>query len=109
MAYGSLSSCCTSRALLRFPTRRSSDLREDEYALRARGAGYQEIAAAGGGILSTVRATQAASVDDLVERIPDRKSTRLNSSHEWISYAVFCVEKKIDHALVAEDDGVTCY
>src|SRR5207247_10111355 len=21
---------------------------------------------------------------------PDRKSTRLNSSHEWISYAVFC-------------------
>src|SRR5207247_423783 len=24
---------------------------------------------------------------------PDRKSTRLNSSHEWISYAVFCLKK----------------
>src|ERR1017187_10122467 len=24
----------------------------------------------------------------------DRKSTRLNSSHRWISYAVFCLEKK---------------
>src|SRR6266536_1059168 len=26
----------------------------------------------------------------------DRKCTRLNSSHEWISYAVFCVKKKSD-------------
>src|SRR6202046_3834264 len=26
----------------------------------------------------------------------DRKSTRLNSSHEWISYAVFCLKKKKD-------------
>src|SRR5207247_11139667 len=24
----------------------------------------------------------------------DRKSTRLNSSHEWISYAVFCLKEK---------------
>src|SRR5207247_3947374 len=24
----------------------------------------------------------------------DRESTRLNSSHEWISYAVFCLQKK---------------
>src|SRR5438105_9475736 len=32
---------------------------------------------------------------DLVqERGRDRKSTRLNSSHEWISYAVFCLKKK---------------
>src|SRR5256884_3897276 len=29
----------------------------------------------------------------------DRKSTRLNSSHGYISYAVFCL-KKIDHAFV---------
>src|SRR5438105_5220067 len=29
-----------------------------------------------------------------VRRDPDRKSTRLNSSHEWISYAVFCLKKK---------------
>src|SRR5438105_9763594 len=27
----------------------------------------------------------------------DRKSTRLNSSHEWISYAVFCLKKKKKH------------
>src|SRR5438105_11661769 len=29
-------------------------------------------------------------------RSVDRKSTRLNSSHEWISYAVFCLKKKTD-------------
>src|SRR3712207_8782562 len=29
-------------------------------------------------------------------RFPDRKSTRLNSSHANISYAVFCLKKK-DH------------
>src|SRR5690606_40569981 len=28
------------------------------------------------------------------ERDPDRKSTRLNSSHVKISYAVFCLKKK---------------
>src|SRR5258708_29542212 len=27
----------------------------------------------------------------------DRKSTRLNSSHQIISYAVFCLKKKKDH------------
>src|SRR2546430_9542569 len=27
-------------------------------------------------------------------RCPDRKSTRLNSSHSQISYAVFCLKKK---------------
>src|SRR5690348_17912173 len=27
---------------------------------------------------------------------PDRKSTRLNSSHPSISYAVFCLKKKIE-------------
>src|SRR5438034_4238265 len=29
-----------------------------------------------------------------VEKGPDRKSTRLNSSHTVISYAVFCLKKK---------------
>src|SRR2546429_2941984 len=29
-----------------------------------------------------------------VEREADRKSTRLNSSHGYISYAVFCLKKK---------------
>src|SRR3712207_7447342 len=29
--------------------------------------------------------------------VEDRKSTRLNSSHANISYAVFCLKKKLDH------------
>src|SRR5690625_7003844 len=33
---------------------------------------------------------------------PDRKSTRLNSSHVAISYAVFCLKKKNKEATVAE-------
>src|SRR5256885_8257563 len=32
--------------------------------------------------------------DEAVVRAEDRKSTRLNSSHLVISYAVFCLEKK---------------
>jgi imidazolonepropionase len=40
--------------------------REAELALRQRGAGYLEILAAGGGILSTVAATRAASRDELL-------------------------------------------
>src|SRR5437870_10838444 len=32
--------------------------------------------------------------DELEERGEDRKSTRLNSSHVAISYAVFCLKKK---------------
>src|SRR5687768_17813500 len=30
---------------------------------------------------------------------PDRKSTRLNSSHGYISYAVFCLKKKKKHEI----------
>src|SRR5438105_6032607 len=40
----------------------------------------------------------------------DRKSTRLNSSHEWISYAVFCLKKKNeqqgDTATIVEPPGL---
>src|SRR5256886_7618497 len=32
---------------------------------------------------------------------PDRKSTRLNSSHSQISYAVFCLKKKKKYALIS--------
>jgi imidazolonepropionase len=39
--------------------------RVDEFEMRARGASYEEIAAAGGGIRSTVRKTRAASEDEL--------------------------------------------
>ncbi len=41
--------------------------REDELVARQRGASYLEILAAGGGILSTVAATRAASADQLLE------------------------------------------
>ncbi len=41
--------------------------REGELELRQRGAGYLEILAAGGGILSTVASTRAASADELLE------------------------------------------
>jgi imidazolonepropionase len=40
--------------------------RAHEFELRLAGATYQEIAAAGGGIVSTVKATRAASEDELV-------------------------------------------
>src|SRR3712207_8062442 len=38
------------------------------------------------------RPAQSYRIDDLV--VGDRKSTRLNSSHANISYAVFCLKKK---------------
>ena len=40
--------------------------RAREFEMRLTGASYQDIARAGGGILSTVRATRAASEDDLL-------------------------------------------
>lgn len=40
--------------------------RADEFALRLRGASYEEIARRGGGIVSTVRATRAADEDALL-------------------------------------------
>src|SRR2546421_8757842 len=35
-----------------------------------------------------------AAFQSLLGRYRDRKSTRLNSSHDQISYAVFCLKKK---------------
>jgi imidazolonepropionase len=43
--------------------------RVDEFALRAGGAGYEELHAAGGGILSTVRATRAAGLEGLRQAV----------------------------------------
>ena len=40
--------------------------RAREFELRLEGASYEEIAWAGGGIVSTMRATRAASVDEMV-------------------------------------------
>src|SRR5437764_14742476 len=40
------------------------------------------------------RGLRVALADLLGEPFEDRKSTRLNSSHRCISYAVFCLKKK---------------
>src|SRR5437870_9155215 len=65
-----------------FPYTRSSDLK----VARAIGNAGRVIAAVGA-VLAVV--AQIAE-----ERQQDRKSTRLNSSHVAISYAVFCLKKK---------------
>src|SRR2546429_6157662 len=39
--------------------------------------------------------TPRSGIDFVTDR--DRKSTRLNSSHGYISYAVFCLKKKKQH------------
>ncbi len=46
--------------------------RSDEFARRLRGESYEEILTAGGGILSTVAATRAASEDDLYDSAVER-------------------------------------
>src|SRR5205085_3212010 len=40
---------------------------------------------------------------------PDRKSTRLNSSHSQISYAVFCLKKKKRLQNARKSLNVTCW
>src|SRR2546427_3347309 len=44
----------------------------------------------------------AAMLDLSAEEKLDRKSTRLNSSHSQISYAVFCLKKKKEHQTAAD-------
>src|SRR5438094_1762855 len=39
----------------------------------------------------------------------DRKSTRLNFSHRTISYAVFCLKKKIEMGGLAEPEAIARY
>jgi imidazolonepropionase len=51
--------------------------RAAEFELRLEGKTYLEILAAGGGILSTVRATRRASVGELIERTRERAATML--------------------------------
>src|SRR5205809_3558779 len=43
---------------------------------------------------STRRRGMPASITAWILSLEDRKSTRLNSSHGYISYAVFCLKKK---------------
>src|SRR5690606_41792869 len=93
------------RVLLSFPTRRSSDLvpisslSSLPIASPSRGRRVEtsgdRAASASSDVLFT---SQAAAVEPTpVSRdgtVADRKSTRLNSSHVKISYAVFCLKKK---------------
>src|SRR5207247_6040117 len=86
-----------------FPTRRSSDLVEvvelEQEAFDVQGVAGGEVAWAqprGGAGLKPDDQIASAAVEApaLFLLSADRKSTRLNSSHEWISYAVFCLKKK---------------
>src|SRR5438034_8011145 len=47
-----------------------------------------------GDIFVSTDKTPAGQEADCAHKFPDRKSTRLNSSHTVISYAVFCLKKK---------------
>src|SRR5690606_42034055 len=85
------------RRLHSFPTRRSSDLTGaaalggaglDEAVVDRVGEGFVVDGAAVGDEDLTVLAIALAGPGG------DRKSTRLNSSHVKISYAVFCLKKK---------------
>src|SRR3712207_8602369 len=52
---------------------------------------------------------ERAPVDDLrIGALGDRKSTRLNSSHANISYAVFCLKKKNRPAAAARPSLLIC-
>src|SRR5699024_11711149 len=79
--------CCSGapRALPSFPTRRSSDLVGGH------------LARPGGALVEVDRhlRDRGAQVPGAAGHVDlDRKSTRLNSSHVSISYAVFCLKKK---------------
>ncbi len=71
--------------------------RSHEFARRLQGASYQQIAAEGGGILSTVRAVRAASEDDLVA---NGRRVLLSA----LSYGTTTVEVKSGYALTLDDE-----
>src|SRR5688572_32093148 len=83
-----------------FPTRRSSDLvfffalgLVDRHLVRVE----KHVERVGAFDLGAV--LEEALREYRLLRGADRKSTRLNSSHSQISYAVFCLKKKIRKAL----------
>jgi len=71
--------------------------RPDEFELRSLGKSYEEIAAAGGGILSTVSATRDTSEQDLI-----RKSAGL--LEEMVRLGVTTIECKSGYGLTLEDE-----
>src|SRR3712207_8783800 len=54
---------------------------------------HRDFVAVGLKLANTANAA-IVELDTLADAIRDRKSTRLNSSHANISYAVFCLKKK---------------
>src|SRR5258705_9514831 len=56
--------------------------------------GCKDIGSATTNGMKIVRTSDASRYDHRVDARKDRKSTRLNSSHLGISYAVFCLKKK---------------
>src|SRR3712207_7517219 len=79
-----------------FPTRRSSDLLTlggDADLLDVARAFEAHVA---GDTLAVEVVYDGDEAAGEPARIEDRKSTRLNSSHANISYAVFCLKKKTD-------------
>src|SRR5689334_24759392 len=90
-----------------FPTRRSSDLVAPVLYLGAMGLGLGKLVDANSGhvqglsyLVFVAPGLLVASGVQLAAG-EDRKSTRLNSSHSSISYAVFCLKKKTDGRLEA--------
>ncbi len=71
--------------------------RADEFEQRLLGRSYKEIAQAGGGILSTVKATRAASEEELHER-------GLERLHEMVSWGTTTVEAKSGYGLDTETE-----
>src|SRR5690625_7057759 len=71
-----------------------SGLPDQTHQLRASGHLSAADACALGDVGVGVRHQRSTSVPSTFLRAGDRKSTRLNSSHVAISYAVFCLKKK---------------
>src|SRR5690606_40999562 len=79
------------RALHSFPTRRSSDLCSAGRWRACIKAHLRRARTISGGMREARRRDSTRSTRQDKQ---DRKSTRLNSSHVKISYAVFCLKKK---------------
>src|SRR5687768_17801181 len=80
-----------------FPTRRSSDLQCTQGRAISREAfrgGLGELCRSAVEQVSRARQEIPAQGRGIGLHLRDRKSTRLNSSHGYISYAVFCLKKK---------------
>src|SRR5205809_1422477 len=78
------------RDLHSFPTRRSSDLTQKPERVPWH-AWFEGTPTDDGELLESTH--EVPSLDQVLSLL-DRKSTRLNSSHGYISYAVFCLKKK---------------